>query len=277
MDFDPETVPLDSSYKLERLLSRLFNQLSTSSSWVEDEYVALRRGVAIDDSLTNQAATMITTGEVQSLLRTPLSAMLLVNGCSDRAQAPSTISPVSFVCANLARTLRQRPDNITLLYFCGQHLSLKDGLCGPQGMLRSLMAQLILVSIQQDLVLGQRQPRNAVPLWFWEARSRFDLVDLCQLFHWLLSLLPEWVGVICIADGISHYEAEQWRSDYYLVLDCFDSIVKDKSLTTSFKLLMTSPTTSRQLPHHISHGRVSLRAVNGGAAHNTAAYRPLEY
>lgn len=219
----------------------------------------IRRGLSFDDASLAQAATMATAREVQQLLQAPQSGMVVVDGCGDRAQMSGAISPISFVCAHLSRLLRKDTQSATLTYFCGQHLAPEDDLWGPEGMLRSLMSQLILHLVNRGWV-SDNLSTSATPSWFWEAINRLDLEDLCRLFQWLLSLVLEWVDVVCILDGVSYYEAQQWRNDYYVVLDCFNAVIRDRYLRRHFKLLLTSPTTNRQLPPQIMHERVSVRS-----------------
>ncbi|KAI8635573.1 hypothetical protein F5Y19DRAFT_408325 [Xylariaceae sp. FL1651] len=264
-DTDPTNTSVQYSSKLSQLLDKLLSKLEAHLGGVEDEYCVIRRGLSLDDAAMSQAAIMLTAREVQQLLQTPQSGIVLVDGCGDRAQMSGAISPLSVACVYLTRILRKRPRSIVLVFFCSQHLKLSDSLSGPEGILRSFISQLILILTQHDWTPHDTLS-SAAPNWLGEACNRLDLRDLCQLFRWLLGFVPEWTETICVLDGVSYYEAEQWRNDYYLVLEQFDAILNDRYLHIYFKVLMSSPMKTRQLPPQIAHEHISLRNVRIGAA-----------
>ncbi|KAM7188349.1 hypothetical protein V8F33_010689 [Rhypophila sp. PSN 637] len=260
---------------------------------LNDETIILRRGRSLPDDALCRTASMIQTREVQNLLNYPEPGVVAVDGCADRAQV-ARISPISFVCANLAQALRQNL-NPVLAFFCGQHVNLTpdDDLQGPQGLVRGLLSQLVLALVQNGwmgetggiaLPVGSpcgtgSRPSDTAQHFFYTTDQTggfqkdnsdsdgtiLSLPDLCQLFHGLLRLIPPDTFVFCIVDGISYYERDIWRQDYDQVLTMFGDIVTDSTLACLFKVLLTSPTNRMQLPHDvIPHQKVELRRIRPG-------------
>ncbi len=235
---------------------------------INDETHVMRRGKSLDSGAIGQAAVMIKTPQVEQLLHAPQSGIVLVEGCGDRSQATTRISPISYVCATLAQALRASDTtgpnagstNVVLVFFCGQHVVNNDDLQGPQGLIRSLLAQLILILVQNEW-MSETAPIK-IPQ---EVTGSLSLEDDCWLFYQLLGLIPRQTSVFCLVDGISYYERECWRRDYDLAIDVFAKIISDEKLGICVKLLMTSPTTSNWLSNLAPHQRVTLRSVRVGA------------
>lgn len=223
---------------------------------LDDEQHLIGRGNSLDRDAISNAASMFRTTQVQQLLRSPESGVVLVNGYSDRSQN-SKISPITHVCATLTHALRRSNGaNVVLGFFCGQHTTSKDDLMGPQGLMRSLVAFLALNLVQNECI------SNAAPIPFPALQGdpeELSFQDICQLFYHLIELVPKQVTVYCVVDGISYYEREGWEGDYDLIMRCFSSIIANKT-NAAFKLLLTSPTKSNWLPNLIMpHQPVSLR------------------
>lgn len=224
-----------------------------------DEEHVLRHGRSVEGAAMSHAALMIRCSQVQHLLRTHEAGIVLVEGCGDRSQM-SRVSPISVVCATLAHTLRTRPSSATLLFFCGRHLADDDNLCGPQGLMRSFLVQLILILVQNNWISDFTQ----INLMYAEGEFKYlNLQDVCQLFHQLLEYVSPKAEVFCLIDGISFFEGEDWFDDYDLAMGTFGRIIADQNLSSVFKLLLTTPTRSTRLSDMAPHQRVQLR--NNGA------------
>lgn len=182
------------------------------------------------------------------------------------------MAPLSHVCATFIQILNNsgsaeedsNTTKTTLFFFCGQHVTENDSLQGPQGLMRSLLAQLILTLVQNNWV-PDSAPIKLLHKQGFGAREleNFSLQDVCQLFHQLLSSVPSGSTVFALVDGISYFEhSEAWRGDFELVIGCLARITADEALGTLFKLLFTSPTTacSPALGGLDAHQRVRLRA-----------------
>jgi len=237
-----------------RQLLRLMNVHHLGA--LDDEHHIIRRGHSMNSDAISHAASMFQTSQVQQLLHSPKSGVVLVNGCTDRSQH-TKISPITYVCATLTQALRRSPDrNVVLVFFCGKHSTSNDDLMGPQGLMRSLVAHLVLTLVQNAYI------SDSAPIQFSFLQRDFEELsfkDICQLFYRLVELVPKGITLHCVVDGISYYEKPVWRGDYDLMMECFDSIITNEAMGVIFKLLLTSPTTSRWLPSLMPHQRVSLR------------------
>jgi hypothetical protein len=223
---------------------------------LDDEQHIIRRGHSLDSEATSHAATMFQATQVQKLLQSPESGVVLVNGCTDRSQN-TKISPITYVCATLTHALRRSAaTNAVLAFFCGQHSSSQDDLKGPQGLLRSLVASVVLSLAQNECI------SEAAPIWLpasQEILEELSFKGICQLFCRLVELVPKEFPVYCIVDGISYYERAVWKEEYDLMMECFGSIIANNAIAAAFKLLLTSPTVSRWLPDLMPSQQVSLR------------------
>lgn len=87
-------------------------------------------------------------------------------------------------------------------------------------------------------------------LSFLAADQKYDLqghdVDtLCSLLKALLRQLPEGQLAFCMIDGVSYYEYRDRRDDTCKVLAMLAKLTKDEKLGAVFKLMISSPITSR--------------------------------
>jgi len=95
---------------------------------------------------------MLYSPHVANLIRLPGSGIVLVNACGDRSQT-GPVSPISYTSASLVQALRKsQPKAVVLVFFCGRHVAGEDPLRGPQGMVRSLLAQLVFSMLQKGWV-----------------------------------------------------------------------------------------------------------------------------
>lgn len=190
---------------------------------------------------------------VQALMRNPKmktwitqasSGALFVNGnhCQSIRQPPT-----SYVSAKLVKAVRSvtsadsrsKVCNIVLSFFCAEHKNLKDPDAGPDGMMRSLLAQLLSAYRDFDLItVGRMKDVN------YE-----DVDDLGQIFQSLVEQLPQHIVVFCALDAITfHEEREAWKEDARTAVQRiarFAESAGDQKCV--FKLLLTSPIKSRLL------------------------------
>jgi len=202
-----------------------------------------------------------------------------IDGHFDRSQF-GKISPLSYVCAVLAQAVRSQAQqaavptspsvekrapcsNIVLEFYCALHASTTesdDDLAGPQGLMRCLSTQLMLALVANDIV-GNNYPLPLPHLRDGEEDrlADRDLTAICRLFVELARLVPADMPIYCLVDSWSSYERDEfWQADYDMVLTAFRDVAA--TAKTSFKLLLTSPTSSRRLINFIMPGqRVSLR------------------
>ncbi|KAE8446335.1 hypothetical protein EG329_012084 [Mollisiaceae sp. DMI_Dod_QoI] len=253
-----------------------------------DASTVMRRGHMLASADIGRAADLIIEPQVKELLTGSSAGVVAIDGHFDRTQM-GKISPLSYICAMLSQALRQQSQqdaasfgsgspisvstqpekgaasrDIVLEYFCALHTADSDDLRGPQGLMRCLTTQLILSMVANEWI-GQADAVNLPHLRDGEEEllGQRNLDAVCRLFTALIYLVPQGVSIYCLVDGWSAYEREQlWRADYEVVLNAFreaaDASNSDDS--TTFKLLLTSPTACRWLGDFLIPGqKVSLR------------------
>jgi len=230
---------------------------------LDDEGYVLRQHRVMNSEALAHASGMIKAPQVSQLLKERRPGVVLVEGHLDTTQQNSRVTPISQVCATLAQALR-KTGNSVLVFFCGRNLDGDDPQLGPSRLIRSLLAQLVLLLLQnrwmEDGAVIMR------PSYLQGKDVDLDQLsteDVCQLFHSLLRAVPANMSLVCIVDGISLYEKEVWQGDYDMVMRAFRLVTEDSSLAAPLKLVMTSATSSRFLS---SIPRVSLRNQRGGRA-----------
>jgi hypothetical protein len=252
------------------------NHLRVSS----DAARVVRAQTTLPQADIERCALVMAAPQVKQLLNSSCgSGTVAIDGHFDRSQI-GKISPLSYVCAVLAQAVRsqaqqpstptlplaeKRPqsNNIVLEFYCALHAGTvenDDDLAGPQGLMRCLSTQLMLALVANEVV-GHNYPLPLPHLRDGEEDrlADRDLTAVCRLFVELAKLVPADIPIYCLIDSWSSYEREEfWQADYDIVLDTFREVAA--TVTTSFKLLLTSSTSSRRLKDFILPSqRVSLR------------------
>lgn len=146
--------------------------------------------------------------------------------------------------------LPQSPQ-IILEYFSGQHNVDTSGLTGPQGMMRSLLDQLL-----------QKWP-DEVPLSL-QCLRRLDYSrdlstsDLCDLFETVARQLPVHFPVWCIIDNVSHFETSLggWADELIDIVECFWRCVRGqwaRGASAPVKFLLATANRSMYIWEQIPH------------------------
>ena len=186
--------------------------------------------LSIDDQ--NRAVALMRSPKLRSWLTSISSATLLLNGNSK----PVRRSPVSFVCAKLADSLRTDGPLIELHFFCGEHVNeSQDSDAHPPGMMNSLLAQL-LEQFEFDLA----DVRN-----LGEVKND-DVAGLCKVFRKLVMQLPSQSILFCIIDAVFYYEDADRCEELFTAIKALHRLAA-KDLDCIFKLLLTSPRRSRHV------------------------------
>lgn len=192
-------------------------------------------------------------------LSSPNSDVLFINGNHGASEHQP---PTSFVSAKLVITIQNaeqeqqaksgrsyRPRILTLSHFCAQHKHPKDADAGPDGMLRSLLAQLLTSWPEFDLTAMERL-RDI---------NYDDVDDLTYIFEFLVAQIPPGVVVFCVIDAVTVLEDRKaWREGAARALEALVQLADMHEVETRcvLKLLMTSPTNSRELHRQVPKQKV---------------------
>lgn len=203
----------------------------------------MRHGTSLDPSCQGQAYALMRNAKFEVWLKSSKAQALLVDGNS-ASVAFSRTSPISLLCATLARSLVDVQSAICLQFFCGLHTSSNDSLSGPQGLIRSLILQLLLCCNFDLRFINSRTSRDQI--------QSYELDHLCELFRKLLHQIPIDQVVFCIIDSISLYERAEWRQDVCFVVRKLRELTEAVELNAVFKLFLASSSRSRHVKDHIA-------------------------
>ena len=289
---------------LDRFCEILARPVS-DSDYVDDEPPDLERMFQhptkdLGQALAEQCRfTLTSQGQVQSLLghkqflqwlnrRHP--DLILVDANIEEA-ALDSLSVISVFCATFVTSMMEvQPDDVVAHFFCGLHSSLSDPWYGPNGLVRSLIMQLLmkLVDMDRDMTSWNLDFINHRD-YLWEL-ERHDMPSLCVTLHSLLYQFPADMTIFCIVDSISCFNVDRLFGDFRTVMECLQGVVDDGSLAPIFKVLLTNPAQStlriKELPvfrdvpsrlvslseHHGHPGEISAREVESSLLRS---YSPL--
>ena len=181
--------------------------------------------------------------QFQDWFKSMTSQTLVINGMDMSSDPAEMVSPLSYMSAMLLQTISRLNYAYPLAFFCRLHSDPEDRLQGGSGMMRSLIAQVVLA-----LANTQQHPDLSFLGYLEiEAIQAKDPSALCRLFEELLKRIG--VGIVfCMLDGVSWFENEPHLAGIYVIMQFLNSLVGAIEASKSglvFKLLVTSPITSQ--------------------------------
>jgi hypothetical protein len=202
-----------------------------------DLSMILRQSAEFDTASQSLLTTMLANPRFQRWISAGGADLIYVEGHLDPANLGRT-SPVSYICANLVLLFRDQPDTMTFQFFCGQHIASYDGLQGPKGLVRSILAQF--------LETLPNVPLDSVGLaGFWDNYELALVGVYCGTFDQVVGQLPMHATICCIIDDLTQFEKNRWAEDYSPLLHILNRLNKYEGSGPNVKDLVTSPTRSR--------------------------------
>lgn len=240
----------------------LFNALGLAvNEPIEDVDHILKRRDQFDLAAQAQAQQLLSSEQFMGWMKSPLPETLFVKG-NFQIVGSGRISVLSALCATLSLNLVKNTHYIVLHAFCGLHEAHSHQNAGPNWLIRSLIAQLLLCGVSFNLDFINTRS-------FAEQIKSHYLQDLCSVFRQLVEQLPNTATVICIIDGVTPFESETWKIDMIDVLFILNQIVLNEFLKLTFKLMLTTPFCHTHLvedPSKIwSHYTVNLHPTGAGS------------
>lgn len=214
----------------------------------------------------HKADLIVSTPQFHDWMVSNKPGELLVHGDFRGPQSSlAHVSAISVFCATLTKTLRvQGQQHIVLVFYCGCHMERDDQHRGAKSMIRSFAAQLVRSSVFDD-VAQVRLQCQLDSQGLLEAASRSgSLSQLHQLFESLVRLLPEQITLICLIDGISHYETDDFEDEVLSTINFLLGLVRSDNTAACIKVLATSPTTTDMVQHKFRNDEksfISLAAI----------------
>lgn len=170
-------------------------------------------------------------------------------------------SPISYFCAHLVLEFKEGPPtNITLSFFCGQHVASSDALRGPRGLMHSLVVQVL----QLPRPLVNLDDPDLGSLANITSHEMIPTKHLCRLFSVLVGQIPAHYSVFCVVDDVNRLEKDEWQEDYWVVMGMLEEMVQRGGEMAPFKVLMTSPARSRFIRGNREIGGDHRIEVNDG-------------
>ncbi len=206
-----------------------------------DLLLVVKELAQFDVAAQTQAQQLFASRTFASWMASAEPAIMLVHGNFD-ITGPGRITALSVLCAMFALELRHsttaNDEQIIVLHnFCGLHASRHnplDSLAGPNGLMRSILAQLLQINRRYNLDFINTRS-------FVHDLETHNLQMLCHTFHQLIEQLPRKVTVVCILDGLSEFASQQFSADLADVLHILNRLVTHPGLRPNFKLLGTTP------------------------------------
>lgn len=202
----------------------------------EDLQLVNSRGHIFNHNQQERTKALVGNHKVKDWLLTSGSRFLVVDGKS----SDDRVSPMSFACSMVLTSLAPFQSAMPVSFFCGLHTSIKGPQSGPRIMLRSIITQFLENNQEFDLQFWN----NISPAEKNKLRAG-DMETLCKLFTKLIKLLPANLVVFCIIVGISYYEGGAQRPELNQFVKTLVNITSDDTIEASFKILLTSPASSR--------------------------------
>ena len=153
------------------------------------------------------------------------------------------MSPTSFVCANLIHCLKESQQAIPIAFFCSLLTGEGASLRGPQGLMRSLIHQLLPI---QDFDLGFINNSYA------ERVHLQDLQWLCDFCVRLVDQLSEDRVLFCIIDSVSAFERQNYGKGLFHFMDKLSMLRRTLGSGPILKLLLATPRVSKQMRTYFS-------------------------
>ncbi len=181
--------------------------------------------------ISKTSQRLVHSQQFEDWIVSPASRELFVQGDSKQGDA-HYVSGLSHFCATLVQLLKNRDTYLPLVFFCGRHVE-DDDLPGPRAMIESLLDQCSRKRDFDEALLYREVD--------FEHAERGDIWQQCALFERKVRQLPQGLTLVCIIDGIVHFETPGYEADVLEILKCILGIARDKSLATVIKVLVTSP------------------------------------
>lgn len=261
---DPQASSPALIFNLDQLLTVLCNDVETRSH-AKNLYSVLEQYHIFSDKALAQAAYLSEISEFRHWLLARDSYSLLVDGHCSENMSQGT-SPLSVFCATLVQSLLDIPPclaDMVLYFFCGQHIDDNGPLPGPQGLLRSLTAQIILGLESRHIIPSLNFLRDLPGLASNYRPKDIDIRTVGRVFSGLISQLPPGTTVHCIIEDISAFETalDGWAEALSTVIDCLQWRVSNTRSPVFLKPLYTSAEASTVIYGQLARNqRIDLRS-----------------
>ncbi len=196
----------------------------------------LRAGFSMDQELLVRAGWVMSERKVHDWLKSPNSCGLLINSNS----TVERITPTSFFCAMLAKSIKAIKPILVLNHFCGLNTAEGDdegwGISGGEGLLRSLTSQLIAHWRFGELTCLSLQEVEELK----QTGSGPSFRVLRHVFRKLVTAVPATSPIFIIVDGINYYETSKLYKGTKQAVKEISRLLGDPEVKALVKVIVTS-------------------------------------
>lgn len=162
-----------------------------------------------------------------------------------------SISPLSFLCAEISHLYGAIPNTIAIGHFCSLHVdSWQNPRANARGMMASLLGQLLSFREGFDLSFIDKQ-------MIQDAKND-DIRVFCKIFRHLVAQMPKRSTLFCFVDTISIYETSQRLDETRIAFQTLANLLDPRGKSATFKLLVTSPGRSIPIEKYISDENIMV-------------------
>ncbi|KAF4943495.1 hypothetical protein FSARC_14907 [Fusarium sarcochroum] len=131
-------------------------------------------------------------------------------------------------------------ENVFVHFYCGLHVDPgRNNWYGPDGMMRSILVQLLTALVDKDILDMSFLNRRS----FVKDLESLDIHALCELFHYIIQQFDADTTIYCFVDGVSKFDID-FRGAFAslnVILERIEDISEDDKLKPKLKVLMTVP------------------------------------
>lgn len=211
--------------------------VSTEAS-LEDFRLVHQACQSVDPSESQIAQGVFEGARFKEWLSVYESTVIFIEGGS-ALTTNSRFASLSLMNCLAIECLEGKEPAVVLYHFCRRHVSSRDLLQGPQGLMRSLLCQTLRL-FQNQINLGFISSRR-----YREQLDSHNLHIMCDCFANIVKQLPAETVLFCIIDSIDCFEKREWADDCRHVIRELQDIMYDNGVGPVFKLLVTSSVRSK--------------------------------
>ncbi|KAI8963847.1 hypothetical protein F5Y11DRAFT_131589 [Daldinia sp. FL1419] len=193
-------------------------------------------GLHFNPEEKSRMAAVLQDPRFDTWLKGNTSTTIIVNGFDLNAMHNTVVSPFAYLSAMLAKSFHDIPAVYPIAFFCRLHSDIEDALRSPSGLMRFLIAQLVLQHPNPSTLIYSLAAINL------QAIEAQDLSSLCKLFDQVLQSLGTGM-VVCMINDVNLFENETLLSGLDSTMRYLSSLIQAVSRSQSgitFKLLLTS-------------------------------------
>lgn len=225
------------------------------STFTQDEQSVLRGKSFANEQDVFHAQWLLETEQFGEWYSSANSAILLADASYTDCVSDG-VSPFSILCSSLSAIFAQTDQFIILTFFCGLHPIGRDELSYPQGLVRALTSQLVLMA-----GVGEAPVMLDAALLDRVCSGDDNYIDaICAIFEAVVCSLDSSKKIVCLIDAIDEYEGSRMtRNATVTMVKMFRKLVNSSSLQAKIKILLTCTCIPLNITEYISQEeRVTL-------------------